>query len=48
MPGRLIEVKIAKATLFLTAEEFTKGIKRGKAIKRRRSYDERAKRRDKK
>ena len=38
---KLIEIKIPKAVLFLTQAEYCRALKRGKAIKRRRSFDER-------
>jgi len=37
----LIELKTTKATLFLTPEEYAKGLQRGKAILRRRSMQKR-------
>ncbi|HEY3373738.1 MAG TPA: hypothetical protein VGK02_01570 [Candidatus Aquicultor sp.] len=39
--SRFIEVKISKATLFLTPEEFKTALKRGKAILRARSLKKR-------
>lgn len=42
MENRLIEIKIHKGCiLFLTPEEYAKGLKRGKAIRRSRMFRER-------
>ena len=55
MTGKLIEIKITKATLFLTEKELLsslspellkKAIVRGKAIKRRRQYEARQQKRE--
>ncbi len=42
--GNLIEIKIHKGCiLFLTQEEYKRGLRRGKAIRRNRQFDERQK-----
>ena len=42
MNGNLVEIKLPKGCrLFLTQEEYSRGLTRGKAIRRRRSFQER-------
>ncbi|MDW7729706.1 MAG: hypothetical protein SCJ94_06825 [Bacillota bacterium] len=42
MSGNLIEIKLPKGCrLFLTPEEYSRGLTRGKSIRRRRSFQKR-------